>query len=98
MTEVRWTDEAATDLQAIHDYIARDFVIYANSEVQKILQAVDTLETFPETGRIVPEHDREDLREIVLPPYRIVYRSHRDVVHILTVFRAERRLPDLPDT
>lgn len=33
-----------------------------------------TLSSFPHTGRVVPEFDRQEIRELILPPYRIVYR------------------------
>ncbi len=43
-------------------------------------------------GRSVPERPRDDLRELIKSPYRIVYRIG-DVVHILTIFRASRGFP-----
>jgi len=46
--EVRWTPQAADDLQAIHDFIARDSPRYARAEVERILAAVDQLEEFPD--------------------------------------------------
>ena len=47
MTEVRWTAQAADDLQAIYDFIARDSEQYAQVIVEGILAAIDTLEQFP---------------------------------------------------
>jgi toxin ParE1/3/4 len=92
VTEVRWTPQAADDLQAIYDFIARDAPYYAQLTVEDILAAVDRLERFPLMGREVPEHRREDLRELIKPPYRIVYRIG-EVVRILTIFRASRLFP-----
>ena len=43
-------------------------------------------------GRHVPERPREDLRELIKPPYRIVYRVG-EAIKILTIFRASRLLP-----
>lgn len=54
MKEVRWTPQAADDLQAIHDFIARDSPHYAKVMVAEILSAVDTIERFPEIGRRIP--------------------------------------------
>ena len=96
MTEVRWTPQAADDLQAIHDFIARDSLRYARAEIERILAAVDQLELFPESGRIVPEYRREDVRELIERPYRIVYRTHQEAVVVLMVFRASRLIPTLP--
>lgn len=70
MTEVRWTPQAADDLQAIYDFIARDSPHYAQLTVEDILSAIDRLEQFPLMGRHVPERPREDLRELIKPPHR----------------------------
>jgi toxin ParE1/3/4 len=88
--------QAADDLQALHDFISRDSVHYANLVVERLVSAVDMLAEFPLSGRRVPERPQEDVRELVRPPYRIVYRVHADSVHILTVFRASRPIPDFP--
>ena len=92
MTEVRWTTQAADDLQAIYDFIERDSPHYAQVIVEDILASIDLLERLPLMGRHVPERPREDLRELIKPPYRIVYRVG-EVVLILTVFRASRLFP-----
>ena len=92
MTLVRWTPQAADDLQAIYDFIARDSPHYAQLTVEDILAAIDRLERFPLMGRQVPERQRDDLLELIKPPYRIVYRVG-EVVKILTIFRASRLFP-----
>ena len=92
MTEVRWTPQAAEDLEAIYDFIARDSPHYAQLTIEEILAAVDRLREWPLSGRKVPERRHDDLRELIKPPYRIVYRTG-EVVKILTVFRASRLFP-----
>jgi toxin ParE1/3/4 len=92
VTEVRWTPQGADDLQAIYDFIGRDSPHYAQVIVEDLLAAIDRLEQFPLMGRHVPERQREDLREIIKPPYRIVYRVD-EVILILTIFRASRLFP-----
>jgi len=92
VTEVRWTTQAADDLQAIYDFIERDSPYYAQVVIEEILAAIDRLEQFPLLGRTVPERPRSDFRELIKPPYRIVYRID-DAIHILTIFRASRLLP-----
>ena len=87
--------QAVEDLEAIREFIARDSPRYADLVMERLVTAVDILEQFPQAGRVVPEHSRGDLRELVRPPYRIVYRLHSDVADILTVFRASRQIPDL---
>ena len=98
MSEVRWTPEAAADLQAIRDFIARDSPQYAIAVVTGILDAIDQLGSFVRSGRIVPELGREDVREVIRRPYRIVYRVlPGEVAHILTIFQGSKLLPRLPD-
>ena len=92
MTEVRWTPQAADDLQAIYDFIGRDSPHYAQVIVEDLLAAIDRLEQFPLMGRHVPERLREDLRELIKPPYRVVYQVG-EVILILTIFRASRLFP-----
>lgn len=97
MIVVRWTPQAEDDLQAIYDFIARDSEHYAKLVVEKILAAVDTIERFPLIGRHIPERPREDLRELIRPPYRIIYRVGEET-YILTIFRASRQFPTSVET
>ena len=92
MTIVRWTPQAADDLQAIYDFIARESPHYAQLTVEGIIAAIDRLKQFPLMGRHVPESGREDLRELIKPPYRIVYRTG-EAIKILTIFRGSRLFP-----
>lgn len=50
----------------------------------------------PEMERIVPEFDRPFLRELIRPPFRIVYRRDPRHVRVIRVWRSERR-PEVPD-
>ena len=52
MTKIVWTEPAVADLEAIHTYIARDSVIYANATVLRILESVEKLERYPLSGRV----------------------------------------------
>ena len=94
MIDVRWTPQASDDLQAIYNFIFRDSPHYARLVTEKIINAADQIERFPQIGRVVPELGRDDIREVIHPPYRIVYRVS-EVAHILTVFRASRSFPEL---
>ena len=80
-------------MEAIWKFIANDSDAYANLVVARLLESVERLENFPRSGRIVPELSDPQLREIIAPPYRIVYRVLDEAVEILTVFRASRLLP-----
>ncbi len=70
---VNWTDPALDDLNGIFDFISRDAPVYAQIFVEQILDAVDRLEVFPRSGRMVPEAKNDEVREVIFQNYRIVY-------------------------
>jgi len=90
MAEVRWTPQAAEDLESIAEFIAEDSPHYARLFVIDILQAISRLIDFPRSGRIVPELNDPVIREIILGNYRIVYRLRDEIVEILTVYHGAR--------
>ena len=63
--------------------------------VADILSRLEALANLPDLGRVVPEFGHPLLRELVRPPFRVVYRRERGAVRILRVWRSERvlRLP-----
>ena len=58
--------------------------------VVAIIEHVERLAAFPDSGRVVPEFETPWLRELQLPPYRIVYRHEDAVVTVVRVWRSER--------
>ena len=91
MITLQWTERAQADLGAIRAFIESDSPHYAGVVVRRLLQAVDRLRDFPESGRAVPEFSEPAVREVILRPYRIVYRIvSADVIHILTVHHGAR--------
>jgi toxin ParE1/3/4 len=92
MAEIRWTPQASDDLEAIAEFISLDSPHYASIFVLDVFEAVDRLELFPESGRIVPELNERSIREIILGNYRIVYRITYTTVEILTVYHSARLL------
>lgn len=92
MGSVGWTAKARADLEAICRYIARDSPRLAESFGERIVGGVDRLVVLPRSGRIVPEFGREDIREVIVGRYRIVYRLDGDDVQVLTVWHGARLL------
>ena len=92
MAQVRWTPQAADDLDAIAEFIARDSPHFAGLFVADILQTVDRLADFPESGRIVPEIGDRSIREVIFGSYRIIYRRRNEVVEVLAVHHGARLL------
>ena len=60
--------------------------------LREVVAHVERLAKFPESGRVVPEFGFSQLREIVHPPFRIVYRVDDDRVRVVRVWRSERML------
>ena len=92
MAEVRWTPQAADDLEAIAEFISQDSPHYSSLFVLDILYAVDRLIQFPKSGRVVPEINDPLIREVIFGSYRIIFRVRQDLVEILTVFHGSRLL------
>lgn len=92
MAVVNWTVQALADLDAICEFIARDAPRYAQLFAIQAFEAVDRLEMFPLSGRVVPEINRKEIREVILGNYRIVYRVKEDETEILTVHHGAQLL------
>jgi addiction module RelE/StbE family toxin len=92
MVRVSWTPQAADDLEAICLFIARDTPQIAATFADRVVTATDRLECHPRMGRVVPELGLEDLREILVGSYRVIYRVRDDEVHLLTVHHGARLL------
>ena len=95
MAQVSWTPQALRDLDAVCLFIARDAPRYAEIFAYRVFQAVDRVGEFPNSGRIVPEIGRNDIREIILQSYRIVFRVRADEVEILTIHHGARPISGL---
>lgn len=87
---LRWTDRAKRDLLDIGGYIARDNPAAACRWVERLRGRAREAARTPRTGRKVPELGRDDVREVFLRTYRIVYRVKADELHVLTVFEGHR--------
>jgi len=94
VTSVIWSPQAIRDVESIRAFIAQDSPSYAGLEARRIVAAVERLRMFPKSGRQVPERPDAAIREIIVSPYRIVYRLRDGIAEIATVFRASRQFPE----
>lgn len=90
---LRWSRRAEADLEAIHDYIAADNPVAAARWIEKLLVRAEKASLLPYASRVVPEFGREDLREVGVRTYRIVYRIRENEVQVITVFEGHRLFP-----
>ena len=91
---VHWTERARVRLRKIHDYIAKDSPHSALQVVDRITARSKQLSELPNSGRQVPEYQREDIREIMERPYRLIYRITSDQIDVLTVMHYRQVLPE----
>jgi addiction module RelE/StbE family toxin len=90
MAEVVWSPRAIDDVRAIATYIAEDSLAYAKSVAQKIMASTRRLSSFPMSGRVVPEFNQENIREVFAYSYRIIYRVEGETVTIAAVVHGKR--------
>jgi toxin ParE1/3/4 len=90
--KVIWSYEATADLEALAEYIARDSAFYAVAFVQEIIEASRSLNMFSERGRIVPELDNLNIRELFIREYRLIYTIEKDRIVILGLIHGKRDL------
>jgi len=88
-----WSPLSLERVAEIADYIARDNLTAAERWVDGIFKLVEPLEDLPKLGRIVPEIERDDFREVIKGNYRIIYRVKPEQVSILTVRHGKQILP-----
>ena len=91
---IHWTETAIKHLTAIYQYIALDSPIYAQRMADKIVRRSEQIGIFPHSGRQVPEYEAPDIREIIEPPYRIIYRVKTDQIDVLAVIHSARQFPE----
>ena len=89
-------ESAIQDLTDIREYYhAQEVPEVGDRFVKEIISSVEELAIHPDRGRIVPEFNRPQLRELIHPPFRIVYRRYKEKISVVRVWRSERlmRLP-----
>ncbi len=93
---LRWTEKASADALSIHTYIAERSESYADSVYERLLVRSQQLIDHPLSGSIVPEYGREDIREVFLHSFRLVYFVAPDEIQILTIVHGARILDFQP--
>jgi len=95
---VVWANIAEEDLTAIIKYIHSDNPAAAKDSLERIKTKVSNLDSLPQRGRIVPALRQQGIlqyRELVVPPWRIIYRISDSYVYVLSVFDSRQNLEDV---
>jgi toxin ParE1/3/4 len=96
--KIVWANVAECDLKDIIEYISQDSPQNALEVLKKIKQKASELYTLPERGRIVPELQDQGIlqyREIVIPPWRLIYRMTEREVFVLSLIDSRRNVEDI---
>jgi toxin ParE1/3/4 len=93
MVRLKWTPRSIQDLESIAQFISLDSIRYAKLTIKALRARAQSIKRNPAIGRVVPETNRPDIREIFQGNYRIVYWiEDRNTIHILTVHHSARLL------
>lgn len=89
---VRWSYTSKMDLLQIYNFISKDSVYYAKKVVNDIVDKSEYLAMFPNMGRTVEEIGEEDVKEIVIYSYRMIYRVVKEGINVLAIVHGKRKL------
>ena len=95
MRALRWSEHAVAQLAAVAEYVSLSSPVYAEHLVDRIARRLDQAREFPESGRVVPEFARGEIRELIESPYRLVYRVRPDAIEVLSVLHGRQQLREL---
>jgi plasmid stabilization system protein ParE len=97
MAKLRWSRQAAADLEEICEYISRDSEQYARLFAQRVMQILKAMAKEKLPGSMVPEYNREEIRERLLHNHRIVVRVQKKQrsLEVVRIFHGARLLPPL---
>jgi toxin ParE1/3/4 len=89
---VDWSELANDQLDDAMAYIARDRPATAARWLKRLLDEASSLADYPDQGKLVEGTERDDIRELIVSPYRIIYRRDESVVYITMVLHDRRHL------
>lgn len=96
--EVLWSNVAEKDLIGMIEYIAADNPANASRIFRTIKQKASNLYSFPERGLLLPELHNQGIsqyRELVIPPWRMIYRISEKAVYVLSVLDSRQNIEDI---
>ncbi|MDI6804399.1 MAG: type II toxin-antitoxin system RelE/ParE family toxin [Bacteroidota bacterium] len=87
---VKWSLPAKEDLKQINDFISRDSKYYAKKVSTEIVERSEHLNLYPSIGRIVPEINEKNIRELIIYSYRMIYQISEDEIEILALLHCKK--------
>jgi toxin ParE1/3/4 len=89
-----WSPLADVQVDDAVAYVAADDPAAALAWLERLLERVRSLADYADSGRMVPELQREDVRELIVPPYRVIYRRTADAVEIAAIRHGARHFDE----
>jgi plasmid stabilization system protein ParE len=89
---VYWTETAVENLSGIYNYIAQTSTQYASRIVDRITRRSEQIAKFPFSGRVVPEFETEQIREVIEDSYRIIYYIKPEQIDIIAVIHGSQQI------
>ncbi len=90
---ISFAESAIHDLEEIRDWYREQLVPEVGERlIEDIVSLVENLATHPDRGRVVPEFNQPALRELIHPPFRIVYYRRPGKISVVRIWRSERLL------
>ena len=96
--KIKWTSNAKEDFLNIIDYIKQDSLESARKVYKQIKDKAHSSNFFPFRGRVVPELQQQGItiyRELIVNPWRIMYKIENDTVYIMAIFDARQNVEEL---
>jgi toxin ParE1/3/4 len=90
--KILWTENSIQDLLSIKEFISLDSIERAEDWIGELYSSGENLANFSQRGRVVPEFNKQNIRELLIENYRLVYRINKTSIEILTVFEGHRQL------
>ena len=87
---VVWTEPALDQMVTIRDYISQTSPEYAQRVVTALFDRSDQISALPRSGRIVPDYELDDVREVLEGPYRLIYLIKATSIEVLAVIHTSR--------
>jgi toxin ParE1/3/4 len=96
--QIKFTHSARTDLKEILEHFKSEGLEVRGEEiVGDLIHAMELVLENPKMGRVVPEFQVDTLRELIRPPYRVVYRITENWITVVRVWRSERLMKPISE-
>jgi toxin ParE1/3/4 len=94
MVKIVYTDQFLINFEEICKYFDEIAPNLGPEFAQRILANIDFLKKFPKMGRIVPERNRENIREMIVGSYRLIYElKDPNIINLLILHHSARKFP-----